>query len=558
MGDSASPIVVFLVGTAIIIVVSVIILKDLLISRDGYGVYGPVKYGPCIVGLSPTSTIVNSSNNTGQVPPETSTVIGVQTNYQECIPDPVTLRGCITSNNIQSYESKITQSPCTPITFRSVWSDDVYGICSPDTSLIDVTKTCIISGDGINGINGCTSSGQGGTVSYNVGESVSWVEECIPLAPINPLGMWKGNGSFTPSFTGQYAPEENCNIEGDPQYGILSEGYTITDMTCDTRCTNLVSTQYINGQICNPTIPQMNILGRRDTLTHTDIIRRFTQYKIPSDINPIICGAVVPEVIAPCRYRPLTVSYGNSNIDILASSIILLLLPGNRTITSIQTPSLISNPQIKRLYDWGNMSTDPLGDTPLTYIDPAVETLNVCNGSQISFNTGILFMLGPRSVNTSIEEMECVIGAMIPSTYNGWMKTGIGNTLFWTQAKDTPISQGTMSFDTQLFKINVISALDPTPQPGYPIGCKGRITLSIRDVSNNRIWLPSIDGLIEPNIIEPLVSLDSVDAILFPLDTQLCTRSLRDTNRCNLMIAPKDPELPDVYCQAPLLTPGSI
>jgi hypothetical protein len=474
---------------------------------------------------------------------------------EECVPNSITGRGCIGSNGLQTYQPRITTQDCTPIIYGSRWSPQTVSGCVDGRSTI--SETCIVTEDPT-GVNGCVALDGLVYRLYNVGDVRTWEVECIPLTPLVPPGVWLSNGVSTPSYTGIYnMGNDDCivdelppltgqvpgwSIGGSPStsntspFNLLSEGYRVMDMVCSApqRCTNLSSSITINGQTCIDTIPPE---------------------PIPSDVNPIICGAIHPSVITPCRYRPLSsISFGvGTAIDVMANSL-FLFIQGGRTIIPIQTPPLTSNPQVKRLFDWNNSPTAPLDDVSLCYVDPSTDTRDGCTNQQVSFNTGMMSVLGVKSVETDGSGMTTSILTNLPGTYTGWMRTDNTSSFLYTQAVSVPSGFGSLSIDAQVFRIELLSTLDPTPVSGYPITCKGTIRVNVKDMNGDSIRVPSINTVVDPSVDE-WISMDDIDMLLFSLDTEMCTRSLRGLGNCNLLydVIPTPPDT-QIYCQAPLLT----
>lgn len=542
MGYPTSWFAVFIVTVAIILVILAVLFGAKIVKPGaGFGVYGPVQEGVC--GAD-----------------------GTRIDVQECFPSITTGRGCI-NDGIQTFAPKVFTTPCTQQNQISVWETEL-GPCidvSPDP-LVPIfqqtnRKTCVPKDP--TGVNGCLNverlpNGVPGIVPYNIGDVITWTQTCTPLTPIEPPGYWLyQDATSTPTFQNQFSSLPDCQIDAslDPTYSILTEGYARFPMTCstgsDSGCFQLVPTEYRNGQICNPVLPDP-----ASVLDQT----------LPETVNPILCNTVpppgatpgaTPTVILPCRLRPSNIiDFGfGPDINVLSNSAFLMVLPGGYTISSIQTPALQSNPQVKRFFDWMNTATDATADTPLVWLNPAIDTRVGCTPQEISFNTGLLSMVGIRSIASPTVISEAVIGTMIPSSYRGWLKVvdGIG---VWTEASAAYITPGLFSNMAQHFSITILAPLDPTPPPGYPTTSYGTLRVRIRTLDNQPILIPSVQ-MVVGGATGQYKSLEDVNLLLFALNTELCTRSLRDQFNCTLLFGtPVPPPInPTPICEPPLLTP---
>lgn len=519
MGRETSPLIIAVLVISLIILFLFAVFGGYLIKPgDGYGVYSPIQEGLCQDGMRIT--------------------------IQECIPNVSNGRGCINDSGIQSYAPKIKKEKCQKQQFTQIWSQ-IDGDCvntspNPNNPIYKRTntKTCISTGI-ITGTNGCLNTeplqtGVIGIIPYNIGDTITWEENCFPLTPIVPAGVWESNGSSTPIFNTQLNITGSCLIDSalDPKLSLLTEGYDEFIMSCSVTdgCLNLLPNILINAQTCNPTLPPPS-----------EILDK----SVPEDINPIICtSSSPPELILPCRLRPNTVvDFGfGTDMNILCNSWFLITIPNVNplifpyTVGGLQTPTLKSNPQRKRFFNWGQGTTSDLADTNLIYIDPTTDTRSRCSDQQISFDTGILGLIAPRNI-TSPNTVTGIITFSIPSSYQGWMKTiqtQDGEISLWTQASAAYISPGLFSNQAQQFNISILSSYSSTIIPGYPTGNIGSIRVRIRTINNGPILVPSIGTIVGGSTPE-FLSLEDVTLILFDLNTNIESRVIGIPSSCNLI-----------------------
>lgn len=495
------------------VLIYILIAGKIIKAGDGYGVYSQVQEGRCIDGLRVT--------------------------VRECIPNTSNGRGCITRDGYQSYAPDTQVVPCIEQPFTSVWAT-TSGSCidvstDPYNPIYEITKTktCVPTSVST-GTNGCLntqqlSTGVVGVVPYSIGQSITWQEPCIPLTTINRPGVWTFQGSSTPIFNTQFISTNDCNTGESVTSSLLSEGIANYSMTCTTsQCSNLLPSVPLNSQVCNP-VPIQPQQVRDKSLSPTT--------------NPIMCTSTPPPIISqPCRLVPSTSSidlgYG-TDINILSNSMLLLNIDTTYTLAGIQTPSLTSNPQVKRYFNWSSSPLSGLSDTPIVYIDPSEDVRAGCTQEQISFSTGLLCIMGPRSIVDS-SNFTCIISTSIPSSYFGWLSTytsDVGKVAVWRQTSSSYISPGLFSSEAEQLKVEILSSFTPTPVIGYS-GTIGSITVRIRTQDNLPIYIPSADQ-VTSNSTPSYKSLESVFIVVYPINVDISDRQVTQSpTTCNLYSIP--------------------
>uniref|UniRef100_A0A6C0AEI0 Uncharacterized protein n=1 Tax=viral metagenome TaxID=1070528 RepID=A0A6C0AEI0_9ZZZZ len=135
---------------------------------------------------------------------------GNQYTYRECVKNPITGKGCLDENNIQTFKSQTTSTQCLPSCRSSIWGAEIISPCQKRNTL-----DCLISGEqGIrsikkeclnndaSGINTCKyklsdtgiiSTGcelNGETVTCKVGSYFEKYETCENLDNFPICGNW--------------------------------------------------------------------------------------------------------------------------------------------------------------------------------------------------------------------------------------------------------------------------------------------------------------------------------------------------------------------------------
>lgn len=353
-----------------------------------------------------------------------------QWQYQTCEPNPLTRRGCLNYDGVQTYATRQKQVECTLQCQMSKWQIDVSTCTAPDPCVPvttggvmgsqTITYTCIPFDQ--TGINACTTGGlvnfNGGQYQevkvYQPGDVVATTVPCMTTCPVTSTP--KMTPTYSHVLDTHYRLSSTCLTNSDFD---LKEGYELVERRPDLDDTDL------------PTITPEQI----------------QQGQLPEDVLnwPYVKYDERAYSINLCR--------------LIRTPHIYSLKMKLGWLSGLQTPNNCST--ILKYKVWQHNPTEYLYDTPLTW----------SNRSELKVSL-VLAHHRRLSDTDSLVQISVTIGQM----FIGWLiiKHGLP---YWSQAQVNYIGPGRTSDDIDLVRIRQHSS---------------HITILNPDGSD--IWLPSADA----------------------------------------------------------------
>lgn len=561
------------VGVLVVVVLVIVYGRYLATPSSGFGVWGEGVVGPCI------TTTPNDCDKPG-----------VQTTVQLCLPDPITGRGCLDEGHMQTFAPKVTTSSCRVQCLLSGWTETTSqcmgpGNCPPPGSagVRRVTRRCERVGS--QGVNNCTLLEEvelpGGagiqhlTRSYSPGDVVvseelcydydrytcgTWVVDLpgvlgdsVPTPVVGPSRL-----TPTPTFEGPYILSSSCVTGDDPAYSVLEEGLLTVPMSCLSQSGSLVTPTDLDPPSSEcPVLTPDAYDGQwcETTVVTPDQVRTLV---VSPDYHPVVCAGIYggnnPKVVSPCRYLPdLPFDYGRGeDLNLLISSVLLLFTEDGSVLAPLQSPHTGSS--VLPLSDYGSSSSDDLRDVQLVALQASNLGDGQCTPESLAYNTGVLLVLGPRSLHG---ETGCIanVAAVISIRFRGWLGTEVLESrasLIWEQASNGYLSPGHTSATAARFVVELTGPIDRRQPSGYPNTSRGVAPLHIRGEDGSTLWVPTLRAALEGS--GEMRNLESASAILFSPETEICTRAIHGSGSCNLLN--RRPLLYTVdFCIPPVLVP---
>lgn len=356
-----------------------------------------------------------------------------QIEYQRCEPNPLTRRGCLDYNGVQTYATRQKEVDCNLQCRMFKWDIEVTPCqapdpCTPSTTggvmgSQTVTYTC--SPFDQTGINACTTGGligfNGGQYQavqvYQPGDVVTTTLPCMTTCPV--VTAPKIAPTYSRFLDSTYNISSSC-ITGEPeQFSDLKEGFEIIQRVAELDDTDL---------------PE---------ITSTQIRRN----ELPIEVLswPYIKYHGEAYHINLCRYLSTKTVY---NIKMKRGWLSLLQTPNNCS-------TVIKNK------NWQRSPSKILFKTPLTW------------SNQAEFRASIIIAFRRRLTDTDILAQ---IGIIVDNDYVGWLS--IQNNLpYWVQAQMNYISPGMTTESADLIRVRRIGS---------------EIIILNRD--ETEVWIPSPDA----------------------------------------------------------------
>lgn len=480
---------ILFIGISLVIFIAIILLFVLgrnLIPLKNAGSYGNPSLSQCIP--------LEAGNIACGIP-------GTQNSFQECLPNPHTGSGCINLNGNQSYDSIITNQPCTVPCQGLVFEPDPIPFSSSGIS--EVTKTCVRKDNGQ--INHCINreyiEGRNGKVKlitkvYEEGDTI--IERIVATSsfsiPVSPPSLPSSSPSYS-SLSSSLSPDEIVTYEHTSEC-VISDNQSSIDA-------------YKEGK--------MRKKGKD----------------------------------RPCRYRPDLDSgtrYDSDLIKILITNISVITLKGNDSFLSPSyTPN--TNGQKAKLKDWKMTNDNQLHDVELMWLSSGVSDKikrDHCSKDDIMLNSSILLQIAPRRI---IQEgiIECQIMGLIETGNVGWIcYTRRGSRLYltWKQAKQGPNHHGIDSKDASLFRLNVEGRIIEGKEEGGEKSegmkekeeRKGKMKdEEVKTITKVGLYTSSFENIYGFNYDGGNdISLNDVELITMDHSVDISSRYNRDRYNCNL------------------------
>ena len=501
----------------LLLIIAVVILyavfRDTFRPTSDFGQYGPEIKSNC----------TNSTGNCND--PGTLTVT------QNCIPHPVTGRGCQGKDGKQTFSPLTYTETCKLACQSSYWNPlPTSTMCIPpgiDTPGLNPSPDCDFSLPSLpscippgivgkrrtylqctpndeNGTNSCirtesslytSPAGDTGlmprSVLYPPGEVITINEPCTDFA-IPTCGDWsfvqpeqQSVVPVTPSmfiapctFNLFMPPIEECIVNDSGMNGgfdVLSDGWITTPMSCVFTGNDGVQ-RVITPSDTDSSYPRCEVLSpptcNSTPVKASDIVDERLDIET---FNPLMCPGVNssrdnPTCIAPCRYLPESLSIGQGQFD----SLLLRYFYGvaGSDVISAQCVVDLSCP----------FPSDNANDIPLRAIRPPSE------GSEIfEFNTSVMMFFAPREYTPMVGNTPAVLSGpiqmVIGKSLVGWLATKEQNGMligYWTQQRVVYGGPGISSSEAETFDITLDSAFQPETSPELPRTFLGRQIITVR------------------------------------------------------------------------------
>ncbi len=518
----------------LLIVLAIIGGRHIFKPHSGWGSWGSGVTGPCL------PTIPGDCNSPG-----------TQTTVQLCIPDPTTNRGCIGDDGMQTFAPKMSTQNCKVRCAVAAWSISKSDCVQTDpcpnprtAGLRTMTYTCknnsrITRG---NGVNQCTllesvdeSDGSAHIVKrYNPGDVVVRTELCYDYPRLDTCGTWAvklpNNDRFVENIggitglEGPYILSPDCQTGDDPAYSVLEEGILTVPLVCvngdgdaqdSSSCPNLSQDAH-DGQWCDTRM-----------ITPSDV----RTGSVPEDLHAVACSGTYQSdavVVFPCRYKPLSqYDYGRGDDLNLVISSVLLIFSGSDVICPLYGPggSLpLRDPGI------GEIVTTDLPDVPLVTLNPNSQVTPACTSQMVAFNTGVLLVLGVRSLYGGGLGCLADVGCIISLRYRGWLGMSSNGSAVWQQASVGYGDPGLTTMGAAELIVELLGPVIKGAPVGYPVTCIGTVNLSIKTANGGSIHIPNISGNASQS-----TTMDNITAQLYNNQTDMCTREIQGYQSCNVL-----------------------
>lgn len=351
----------------------------------------------------------------------TQCVDGEITIIEDCVPNPITGKGCLVDNSLL-YGTRQRISSCIIQKQRLVWKESVGDCITGQECVAEGSRgsrtnllRCIENDN--EGINSCViteeQNGVPSTVEYNEGDTVTLTEVCYDYTtPICELYQYIVENTLLSdisAFLEYNYPINKCITENMMNY---EEGYILQSLLCDSICGPL---------LCNSNLPPPSVIPNA---------------QLSTTFNPVFCGEEL-SILIPCR-RFEEMNYGDIILNRILNDFISLSID-DEDILAIQTPNITNSIAVG--IDWLRYPNDPLIDLQFTLGNFDIQTLYGISPIEIIGST-----------------IKCKILCIINDDYKGWLKTIVfkgRRVIIWTQANDIYGGLGTIYKNTEVFTIVV-------------------------------------------------------------------------------------------------------
>lgn len=506
------------------------------------------KYGTWQASL-PTECVMRTSSCEGG---------GTRTITETCM---VTSRGigCLNNQGKQIYGTRTVVQECQPVCQASVFEIIDTGVCTLDvsgcvasgtTGTKTITSKCV-AGDSV-GVNMCNRTeivavtgptGELGfadrLITYQLGDTITEIVNCTDYP--NPIcGNWVFVEPAPINFSVCQANstiflQENCEL-GDTIPSISStliEGYTVEALDCSTGSTDEVTPMTNCLQLVPPECNNVEIDPS------TVALDTFNLQLLGIQCSGINSSLTKPGCLTLCRKQ-------NSDPDIFSSisgfkellaSLLLIRVPGRGYLNVQQSPPVDQLTVVHR--DTIPFPTIDGNISPLQLIDLDATDGRVCALEERQFATSSLMRLAYRST-VSANTVLCQAAITQNSDYVGWMtvESTSPSTPKWIKMQTEYNKEGILAKDAPEFQITIDSPFVSEKLPGFPANMLGTARISLKTATGGNLIVPLIDINRTGDVIIGNFSLNNVEVLIFPLDTDLSSRTDRDAGNCNLQYDP--------------------
>ena len=358
---------------------------------------------------------------------------GKRWEYQTCEPNPLTRRGCLNYDGVQTYATRQKQVECTLQCQISKWKINVSDCQAPDPCTPvptggvmgsqTVTYTCIPFDE--TGINACTTGGLVGFNDgqyqevrvYEPGDVVTTTLPCITTCPV--VTMPKKVPEHSHILDTYYRSSSRCITNLSNRSSILAEGYDLVARAPELDETILY--EITPSQVRNGTLPE-------DVLNWPYIRYNGLAYQINL-----------------CRYMSDRQTYK------------LKLKLG--WLSTLQTPNNCNT--TLKYKDWKRQPSDFLFKTPLTWSDrPELK---------------IVLMIAPCR---RVSEIEIIaqVALIVNKAYVGWLEIDHGLP-YWVQAQVNYTLPGKTTSTADLVRLRQVDR-----------------EVTVLTSEGSEIWIPSPDA----------------------------------------------------------------
>ena len=491
---------------------------------------------------------------------------GTRTVTETCMP---TVRGvgCLNDQGKQVYGTRAVVQECQPVCQVSVFQIIDEGTCVvpgiPSSTCVEAgmtgtrttTSQCVINES--EGVNMCTRvevvpilgpTGVPGfadqLIVYQVGETITETENCtdyvnpicgdwvfIEPAPLNTTVCQANKNIFL---------QDICNL-GDvlnPLATTLIEGYAIEALECSTGSSNPEGDPSLNP---TPNCVQLVPPECSDTVVDPTTVAAGT---FDPAFLGIQCAGINSDLDRPgcmslCRKQnPDPAIYsgiGAGGFTQLLTSLILIRVPGRGYLNVEQSPPVDQLGVVHR--DTIPFATTDGNLSPLQLIDLDATDGRDCAMEERQFATSSLLRLAFREeINDTTVLTQIAITQS--SDYVGWMVMNDTSNPQWLKMQTDYGEEGILAKDAPQFQVIINSPFVDEQLSGFPANMLGTIRISLKTATGGNLVVPLIDINRAGDTIVGNFTLNNVEALLFPLDTDLATRSDRELGNCNLQYDP--------------------
>jgi len=486
---------------------------------------------------------------------ESCTEGGTQTVTEVCNPTERGV-GCLNEQGKQIYGTRTVIRDCQPVCQASVFEllDTspcvIEGIpttqCVPagTTGTRITTSKCVVNeADGVNMCNRVEivpiigPTGESGTgdrlIVYQPGETITETANCTDY--INPIcGSWIFEelppiNMSTCQANSTIFLRDMCNL-GDMIPDISStliEGYITEDLRCSTgpNCIDLMPPECSDVTV-NPS---------------TVAAGTFNPEFLGVQCSGVNSSSTVPTCLGLCRKQTsdpeIFSSISGGAFNELLTSLVYIQIPTKGYLNVEQSPPVDELSVVHR--DTIPFATMNNNISPLQLIDLNATDGRDCGDEERQFATSCLLRFAYRSQIDS-DTVSCQVAITQSSDYVGWMiRDPVDSSKpKWIRMQAQYGAEGVLSKDVPEFNIVKISSFVPQKISGFPANMLGTMRISLKTTDGTDLVVPLIDINRAGDEIIGSFTLNNVEAYIFPLDTNLSSRSDRSAGNCNLQFDP--------------------
>jgi len=541
--------VVLIVTIVIVIIITVLVIVLWRFIFDNDQRYGNWEQQP------PTECIMKG---------ESCVDGGTQTVTEICNPTERGV-GCLNDQGKQVYGTRTIIRDCQPVCQASVFELVDTSPCIiegiPPTQCVlpgttgTRTSTSECKVNETDGANMCTRveivpiigpTGEAGIgdrlVVYQPGDTITETANCTDY--VNPIcGSWifeelpPINTSICQANSTIFL-RDMCTL-GDMIPSISStliEGYITEDLQCSTGNTDTSTDSTPN---CIDLLPP----ECSDVMVDPSSVAAgiFDPKFLGVQCSGINSSSTVPTCLGLCRKQisdpSVFSSVAGGSFNELLTALVYIQIPTRGYLNVEQSPPVDELSVVHR--DTIPFATVNNNISPLQLIDLRATDGRDCADEERQFATSCLLRFAYRSQIDS-HTVSCQIAITQSSDYVGWMiRDPVGScTPKWIRMQTEYGAEGVLSKDVPEFNVVKTSPFIPEKLSGFPANMLGTMRISLKASDGTDLVVPLIDINRAGDEIIGSFTLNNVEAYLFPLDTNLSSRSDRSAGNCNLQFDP--------------------